>query len=256
MRVPKFPPRPVESVSAPVMIVSTLPDELPWTVGGRQEDTPPPVEPPVTLATVEAPTEAPAAERARPRWLLPVAGVVVAAIVAGLIVWLTAGSDDPPPVTPSKPDGVYLFQRMGETIEPMRDSNCAAHAYGKVRQFLVQNQCRQLSRAVYISNADDGRVVYTNIGVVRMPSRELAEQLELLVRQDGTGSVNDLIREGLVRAPGLDRLSLGGFAAASDGQNVVIAESDTTDKDPDPAVHQKEMKDISVDALRLGKDLD
>ncbi|RLK53731.1 hypothetical protein [Actinokineospora cianjurensis] len=187
--------------------------------------------------------------------MLPAAGIVVAALLVGFIVWLTSGNDDPPPVTPTAPASEYLFQRMGETVEPARDSDCAEHAYGKVEQFLIANPCRQLTRAVFLTATDSGRTVYTSIAVVRMPDRAGAEKLELLVRQDETGSVNDLLREKKVNVPGLDRLSRGGFSATTIDRDVVIAESDSADRDEDPAAHKAEMKRVSVAALKLAKEL-
>ncbi|GLZ41813.1 hypothetical protein Acsp05_54370 [Actinokineospora sp. NBRC 105648] len=197
--------------------------------------------------------EDPPAKKTRPRWLLPAAAVLVAALVAALVAWLTSG-DEPPPVRP-RPEGAYLFQRMGETAEPLRDSDCAAHAYGEVKQFLTDTPCRQLSRAVFLTVTDDGRTVHTAIAVIRMPDRSSAERLELLARQDATGSVNDLVRERRVSVPGLDRLSQGGFAATSFDRDVVIAESDSADRKPDLAAHRAEMKRVSDDALRLGREL-
>ncbi|GAA3004930.1 hypothetical protein [Actinokineospora diospyrosa] len=181
--------------------------------------------------------------------------MLVAALLAGFVLWLTAGNDDPPPVTPPQAGGQYLFQRMGETVEPVRDSDCSEHAYGKVKQFLVANPCRQLTRALFITAIDNGRTVYTSVSIVRMPDRSTAEKLELLVRQDDTGSVNDLLREKRAVVPGLDRLSRGGFSAMTSDRDVVITEADTADRDPDLAVHRAEMKRVSVDALRLAKEL-
>ncbi|PPK66418.1 hypothetical protein V5P93_002552 [Actinokineospora auranticolor] len=270
--LPKFPPRPAEPAPAPAVIVSTLPDELPWSAkaprGAVEAPFEPPFQPFAVTQVIEPPVEpepAPAARprarllalvlaKARPRWLLPAAGAVVAAVVAGLVLVLTSGDEQPPPPAPVPVQGEFLFQRMGETVEPLRDSDCAAHAYGKVKQFLVENQCRQLSRAVFITPMDDGRTVYTSVSVVRMPDRAAAEKLELLVRSDDTGSVNDLLREKRVVVPGLARLSRGGFSAMSLDRDVIIAESDTASPDPDPEIHKQEMKRISVDALRLGKD--
>ncbi|MBM7773404.1 hypothetical protein JOD54_003608 [Actinokineospora baliensis] len=192
--------------------------------------------------------------RSRRKWVYAALGVV-AALLAGLVLWLTAGNDDPPPVTPPKAGGEYLFQRMGETVEPARDSDCAEHAYGKVKQFLIANPCRQLTRALFITATDSGRTVYTSVAVVRMPDRSTAEKLELLVRQDDTGSVNDLLREKKAVVPGLDRLSRGGFSATTSDRDVVITESDSADRDEDTAAHKAEMKRVSVEALRLAEEL-
>ncbi|MCP2306292.1 hypothetical protein LV79_006021 [Actinokineospora globicatena] len=193
--------------------------------------------------------------RGKPKWVLPVTALLVAAVVAAFVVWLISGNDDPPPVTPTAPANEYLFQRMGETVEPVRDSDCVEHAYGQVKQFLIANPCRQLTRAVFLTATDSGRTVYTSLAVVRMPDRSTAEKLELLVRQDQTGSVNDLLREKKVTVPGLDRLSRGGFSAMTLDRDVVIAESDSADRDEDPAAHKAEMKRVSVEALRLAKEL-
>ncbi|WP_157440524.1 hypothetical protein [Actinokineospora inagensis] len=255
--LPKFPPRPAAPVAAPAVIVSTLPDELPWATKTQVTALPMPsvTAEPATVTMPVAPAE-PSPPRRRPRWL-PLAAVTAAlAVVVGVILWATTGNDDPPPVRPPAPATEFLFQRMGETVEPMRDSDCSEHAYGKVKEFFVTAPCRQLSRAVFVTSLDSGQTVYTSVSVVRMPDRDSAEKLEMLIRQDDTGSVNDLLREKKVTVPGLSRLSQGGFSATTNDRDVVIAEADSPDRGDDPTAHKADMKRVSVDALRLGKELD
>ncbi len=274
--MPKFPPRPPEAGKAPALLVSALPEELPWKPRADSAGEPAgpvgPVAPDLRAAPV-APAPADPAPPAgstgstdpvepvapagggKPRLLLFAAAGVVALLVAALAWWLLSpGSRDPAPPDPAGAGG-YLFQRMGETVDPVRDGDCATHAYGQVKRFLAETRCEQLSRALYLSATEDGRTVHTSVAVVRMSSAEDARRLELLVKQDRTGNVNDLLREGLVRVPGLDRLSLGGFAATAAGATVVITESDAVDRLPDAAAHKAEMRLVSQDALRLGADL-
>ncbi|OLR92179.1 hypothetical protein [Actinokineospora bangkokensis] len=248
--LPQFPPRPEDTSPGQPLILSALPAELPESL--RRAARPVPVA--VPLAAGGEP------DRPRSRWRRwAVIGVAAAAVLGGG-TWLVLPGDDPAPapvdqVAPARPAGEYDFIRLPETKEAIRDSDCASHAYGRTQEFLTATPCLQLTRAMFATRLPDQRVVYTSVAVLRMRGEKTAESLVDLVRTEGTGSVRDLVREGFVRAPGLDRLSRGGFAASRNGVNVVIVESDTAQADPDPELHEAAMKRISLDAVRLASEV-
>ncbi|MGW5051650.1 hypothetical protein [Actinokineospora sp. NPDC004072] len=228
--VPKFPPRPSDQGA---LIVSSLPDHLP-----------------PTLRT--APVAAPRPPRRR-RGPVLAGGALAAALLAGGVVWWTTTPQPQEPAPPpAAPAAEFVFARAPETPQAVLDSDCSAHAYGKTREFLQDTPCAQLSRALFTTTTADGRTVHTSVAVVRMRDADAAARLGDLVRADGTGSVNDVLRDGIATVPGLPRLSRGGFAATVLDAHVIIAESDTATPLADPAAHVAEMKRVSAEALELG----
>ena len=275
--LPMFPPKPEDTVRGP-LIVSALPAELPRSL--RAAAAPIPVAVPLARPSTDRTPPVgggPSAEGVRRggedrstgedrrrgvrRWrrksVVGAAGVLVAVVaVAVLFAWvLPTGEPAAPAAAAPAPVGEFDFHRLPDTEEPIRDSDCAPHAYGRTQEFLVANRCLQLTRAVYSAALPGGRTVFTSVAVVRMRTEEASVQLTELVRQEGTGSVTDLLRDQVVTVPGLDRLSRGGFAAERAGRNVVIVESDTVERDPDAVLHRAVMKRISTDAVRLGAEL-
>ncbi|MCG8917320.1 hypothetical protein L6E12_16155 [Actinokineospora sp. PR83] len=275
--LPMFPPKPEDTARGP-LIVSALPAELPRSLRAAA-----PIPVAVALgrpSTEQAPPTgggSPAggvrrggADRStgedRRRGVARSAGwrrksvaagaLLAAAVVAVLVSWVLP-ADEPAPRAAAAPApvGEFDFHRLPDTEEPIHDSDCAPHAYGRTQEFLVANRCLQLTRAVYSAALPGGRTAFTSVAVVRMRTEEASVRLTELVRLEGTGSVTDLLRDQVVTVPGLDRLSRGGFAAERAGRDVVIVESDTVERDPDPVLHRAVMKRISADAVRLGAEL-
>lgn len=232
--LPKFPPRPSDRGS---LIVSSLPDQLP-----------------PTLRTT------PVAQPREPRrgpgrwWAAGVAGAIALALAAYLL-WPAADQPGPEQTAPA-PAAEFAFARSPETKDAVLDSDCATHAYGQTKQFLENTPCAQLTRALFTTLTADGRTVHTSVSVVRMRTADDAARLGELVSADGTGSVNDVLRDRVAVVPGLARLSRGGFAATVLDRHVIIAESDAAVPAADPAAHNAEMKRVSRAALDLGVGLE
>lgn len=233
---PKFPPRPADAGAAGTLFVSYLPVEPP----GPEPEPEPPARP---------------ARRLPGRRVLLAAAAVVLVVAAGAVWWVVAGDGGDDGAPPPAAQEAVRFQRLPVTRQAVLDSDCAQHSYGETKRYLAETPCQQLARALFSSTTEDGRTVYTAVAVVRMRDAEDAARLGDLVRQDDTGNVNDLLREGVVSVPGLPRLSRGGFAAEVRDREVVIAESDTPDPLPSEQVHRAEMKRISAEALRLGTEV-
>jgi hypothetical protein len=85
-----------------------------------------------------------------------------------------------------------------------------------------------------------------------------AAKLRELTDKDGTGNVNDLVREKIVKLPPLTSLSAGaGYKAVQQDRNVIVVESDF-----DPSVKRGDKKAdetvldaISEDVIRLANDI-
>ncbi|WP_156076928.1 hypothetical protein [Saccharothrix sp. NRRL B-16314] len=184
-------------------------------------------------------------------------GLLGVAVVSGL-VWLVVMPKNEQTGTPtptSAPAGEFTFVKSPDIPEPLKDSNCAPHAYGQTKAFLTTTPCQQLTRGLYTTTTPDGVKVYTSVSVVRMKTLADAAKLKDLTTRDGTGNVNDLVKDGAVKVPNMTTLGKGGFAAEQKDLDVIIIESDSAVHGPDETRHNQLMKQISNDAMRLVVDL-
>ncbi|MCP2250925.1 hypothetical protein [Lentzea aerocolonigenes] len=231
--LPRFPPRP--SDTAPLYPADEL-MKLQSIMDNRQGHLPPP--PP-------APP--------RRTWLGKALALVGVAVVSGFVWWVLQPSEpiDKPVAQPQKTAGEFEFTTVGQLPEPVKDSDCAAHATGQTQAFFKTTPCLQLTRAFYTAKLQDGRAVYSSVSVVKMRNAEEARQLRELTQKDGTGNVKDLVLDKAISVPPLTTLANGGYASEQRGQEVVIVESDSPNKGTDALAHNKEMKRVSADAIRL-----
>jgi hypothetical protein len=203
------------------------------------------------------PPRPPAPKPSRRGLVLKGLGLVGVAVVSGL-VWLVVMPKNEQTGTPaptSAPPGEFTFVKSPDVPEPLKDSDCAPHAYGPTKVFLTTTPCQQLTRGLYTTTTPDGVKVYTSVSVVRMKTVEDAAKLKDLTTRDGTGNVNDLVKDGAVRVPNMLTLANGGFASEQRDLDVIIIESDSAVHGPDETRHIQLMKRISEDAMRLAADL-
>ncbi|OKI14747.1 hypothetical protein A6A25_14920 [Saccharothrix sp. CB00851] len=198
------------------------------------------------------------APRSRRGMVLKGLGLLGVAVVSGLVWLVVMPKNNTPtgtPATTSTPAGEFAFTASPDVPEPLKDSDCASHAYGQTKTFLTNTPCQQLTRGLYTTTTPDGLRVYTSVSIVRMKTAEDAAKLKDLTTRDGTGNVNDLVKDGAVRVPSLTTLANGGFAARQQDRDVIIIESDSVKHGPDETAHNQLMKRISNDAFRLAADL-
>lgn len=227
------------------------PGETEWIP--RAQDAPPPEEP---LRFQPEPPPRPA--NPATTWALRIAGLVAIAVVSGLVWWYVnadgdtrgtqAGGESPAP----KVEGRYQFTAHEEVPRPRSDSQCAKHAYGGTQEFLARpDVCRKVTQTLHRAEVE-GRKALVGVAVVELASPEIAQELGKLTESDGTGNVNDLVREGVVKIPGQKNLS-NGYASLVRGNMLVIAECDFVpegSKADNPL-----LKGVCEDALRLGVEL-
>lgn len=151
--------------------------------------------------------EAPERRRSPWRWLAPLAVL----LMMGAGVWFGAsmlfdsnGSAKSAGGTPrderAQADEAPAAQTVnGYSFEPGAadtTTECAAHSYGEVKQFLTQQPCTQLERALFLTEVD-GKPVAVAVAEVTMPDTDAAAALKAMTDTSGTGNVNDLLREGV-----------------------------------------------------------
>ena len=162
--------------------------------------------------------------------------LVAALAVGGWLVLRDPDSDGPggggtasaAPETPAAGPAVGDTQDVDGvqyTVEAVQvDDTCVGHAYGETETFFEGTNCTGLSRALYSAQLDGGAVVVA-VSRVRMPDTATARDLRALTDRNGSGNVNDLLREGVGYAGGPDELSSAEYASAVSGPTVTIVES-------------------------------
>ena len=232
--LPRFPPRPTDT--APLYPADEL-IKLQSIMDNRQGQPVPPPPPP----------------RRKTTWVGKALALVGVAVVSGFVWWVLQPSDpvDQPVAKPQKTAGEYEFTTVPELPEPVKDSDCAAHATSQTQAFFKTTPCVQLTRAFYTAKLPNGSTVYSSVSVVKMKTADEARQLRELTQKDGTGNVKDLVLDKAISVPPLTTLANGGYASEQRDQLVVIVESDSPTRAADALAHNKEMKKVSADAIRL-----
>ena len=176
--------------------------------------------------------------------MLKVAGLVAVAVVAGLVWWLVRGgpAEDSPPAAQAPVKEFQFVVADG----PVAATDCAANSYGQIKQWLAQHPCRHLSRALYTTSAGTARAL-VSVAVVTLSSPEEAQQLKKLADTDGTGNVNDLVRDGTATIAGAPKLADGDYLSCTNGAAVTIVLSVFFDRHAD----DRTLRRISKEALDL-----
>jgi len=88
-----------------------------------------------------------------------------------------------------------------EVWAEVRNATCADHAYGQVATFLTQHPCRGMTRQLATTYVN-GKAVGFAVTAIDIPGSDAqhlydnADAFSKLENAEGTGSVNDLMREG------------------------------------------------------------
>jgi hypothetical protein len=142
-------------------------------------------------------------------------------------------------VTAHAPDGTtYVVKIWAETSV----TDCAAHAYGPIVNFLRQHPCyglRQVLATTTVNGKDVG-FAQRSIGFRggERTSYRAAGRFRELVTQSGTGNLNDLMREGYRLPSGPTSVPFpNAFSALAQDNSVTVVEAwylqgTTPDNDP------------------------
>jgi hypothetical protein len=193
-----------------------------------------------TTAVAAPPPPAPPTA-SRHRTALLVAAALVVVVVLGVAGWLLlpGGGSDGDRTTPLastvtagptatagpatganvQVDGVTYTMQVGTT-----EDSCVDHAYGSVAGFFAGRDCVGLSRALWSAEVD-GQPAVVSLSRVVMPDAAAARALIALTDGNGTGNVNDLLREDVSYAGAPDRLSDAEYASSRDDGTVTIVEA-------------------------------
>lgn len=195
------------------------------------------------------------------RRLLLMAALAVLVVVLGGAAWLVSrggsgnsstgatASTTAPTVAGPKLGDVQKVGAVAFTVEAVAvDPTCAAHAYGQVGSSLRANDCTGLSRALYSGQLPGGQIVVSVIRV-RMPDTVSARALVALADRNGSGNVNNLLREGVRYPGGPTRIRNEEYASAVSGATVTIVEDSWVD--PAAAGSSADLDAAATSALAL-----
>jgi len=184
--------------------------------------------------------------------LLRGAGLVAIAVVSGLL-WFLIRHDS----TPDKPVAQPPAQNTGQfkftlVAGPEKSTDCVAKSFDDTQDFFKDNPCQSLVRALYTTESGGAKAL-VSVVVVGMPDSAKAKALKALTEKDGTGNVNDMVRDKTFAASGTPSVSGKDSAYASkvEGTNTTIVLADFYAKHKDKDLIEK----IADDALRLSADL-
>jgi hypothetical protein len=172
------------------------------------------------------------------------AAVVLLLVVAGVGFWAlgSGGQDsraDEPAATTSAPaptstpagPAVGTTEVVNGTTFTLRavevDDTCQGHAYDAVAAFFASSDCTGLARSLWSADAG-GQPAVVSLSRVTMPDVANAQALRSLADTDGSGNVNDLLREGVRYDGGPAKLSGAQYASAQQDTTVTIVETSWT----------------------------
>jgi hypothetical protein len=136
--------------------------------------------------------------------------------------------------------------RQAVRVEQRFDTtdDCAAHSYGKVREFFREHPCVALHRAWFEVRDGKRGVVLVAVSWVEMPDTRSARKFHRLVDTHGTGNVTELSREeGPYRRV---RFTGHHYASRRDGTTVVNAQAEPVGR----AAVAAELESLAATALR------
>ncbi|MPQ98243.1 hypothetical protein GB931_09990 [Modestobacter sp. I12A-02628] len=216
-----------------------------------------------TFLEEDEPAGTGSSDRSRRTLLVVVASLVVLVLAAGggvLLLGQTggdtaeAGRTGTPsasaPATPAAPTvgGVQTLDDVAYTLQAgTTEPTCRDNSYGQVAGFFAATDCQQLVRALFSAEID-GLPVVIAVSEVEMPDAAAAQQLRTVANTDGTGNVNDLLREGVSYPGAPARLTDAAYDSLQRGSTVLIVEAAAAGPGgPPDAV----LEELASDALGL-----
>jgi hypothetical protein len=89
------------------------------------------------------------------------------------------------------------LQRMARSAKASGDAgtDCAAHAYGQVQEWLRRHPCVGFARTLVELELSGGATVLVAVAAVEMPDAGEARELRALIDRNGTGNLRELSKD-------------------------------------------------------------
>jgi hypothetical protein len=188
--------------------------------------------PPMAAAAqpVAEPVTAPARHTMRhpSRRTLVAAGAVAAVLIGGGAALSHPVGSEAGPTSPtsgssrtSMPAG-YAVQ-VTDVI-----TDCAGHARGRTKASFETQNCVKATRSLATGQVS-GRPTLFVISRVQMASAEAAASVKQVLDGNGTGNLNDLLREGRTFAGAPEKMPISGYVSVQTAKIVTVAEAGFAD---------------------------
>jgi hypothetical protein len=195
--------------------------------------------PPVTHRAAQPGTPAvrPAIRRP-PLRVLVAAGAVAVILIAGAFALSHRGTPGGAPV--SAPQTRSTAAASGYAVK-VTDviTDCADHSYGRTKRSFTVRNCVMATRSLATGQVS-GRPVLFVTSRITMASVEAAASIKQILDANGTGNLNDLLREGKTFPGAPARMPSSGYASVQTGAVVLVAEAGFADggssSNTDPAL--------------------
>src|SRR5450631_722860 len=162
--------------------------------------------------------------RRPPLWTL-VAGAAVAVVLIVSAFALSQTSSPPatPPAALGKAAPPAFVVRATDEI-----TDCASHSHGRTKRFFETQNCVKATRSLTTGRVNSRPVLFV-VSRIQMPSAEAAASIKQVLDANGTGNLNDLLREGKTYPGAPTAMPDSGYASVQRGAVLLVAEAGFTD---------------------------
>jgi len=182
---------------------------------------------PLTRHMAHAGTRSPggrSALRKPPLWALVAGGAVAGVLIAtGFALSRPSSPPATPPAALARSAPPALVVRATDVI-----TDCASHSHGRTRKSFETHNCVKATRSLTTGRVS-GRPALFVVSRIQMTSAEAAASIKQVLDANGTGNLNDLLREGKTYPGAPDAMPDSGYASVQKGAVILVAEAGFTD---------------------------
>ena len=169
------------------------------------------------------------------RETLAIAGVLVVLLIGGGVALShPSGSAATPPAS-----AVQAVAPAGYVVKVTNSiTDCAGHSRGKTQVSFKAENCVKATRLLATGEVG-GRPVLFVVSRIQMATAEAAASVKRVLDGNGTGNLNDLLRDGMTYPGAPAKMPISGYASLQMGTVVTVAEAgfiDGRSSNTDPAL--------------------
>lgn len=176
------------------------------------------------------------------RNLVIAGGLALLLIVGGVALARSVGSNSAPPTASilktAAPTGYAV--KVTDVI-----TDCAEHSRGKAKSSFKAENCLRATRLL-ATGVVGGRPVLYVVSRIEMATSDAAASVKQVLDGNGTGNLNDLLREGKTYPGAPYEMPISGYASVQNGTMVTVAEAGFVDdgrsSSDDPALRSAAAK--------------
>ena len=153
-------------------------------------------------------------------------GILFLLLIAGGVALSDPfGSGDAPPKasSPAKTAQADYAVKVTDVT-----TDCAGHSRGRTKASFEAEDCVKATRLL-ASGEVGGRPVLYVVSRIEMATEEAAASVKQVLDGNGTGNLNDLLREGKTYAGAPAEMPISGYASLQEGKVVTVAEAGFVD---------------------------